>query len=173
MLCYFLCAEVGKNSKWGGLIVTLVVISPCDATVCFIPGFTTTSWVKCRKDYGIRELLTVTWTTHPTFLSYVGRLEKLMKLISHEAGIKHGLQDGIFLWENIQRANLQLFFNYFTNREKIDFLKYRQESKRCQCFLVISILITWVVISLISCIMTKNVHYLKKCLLCWILENVI
>lgn len=50
MLCYFLCAEKRKNTNWGGLIISLVTISPCDATLCFIPGFTTTSWVKCRKE---------------------------------------------------------------------------------------------------------------------------
>lgn len=41
----FLCAGKGKNAKGGGLIASLVIVSPFDATVHFIPGFTTTSWV--------------------------------------------------------------------------------------------------------------------------------
>lgn len=33
MLCYFLCAEKRKNSKGGGLIVSSVVILPCEASL--------------------------------------------------------------------------------------------------------------------------------------------
>lgn len=41
----FLCAGKGKNTKWKGFMVSLAIVSPFDETICFIPGFTATSWV--------------------------------------------------------------------------------------------------------------------------------
>lgn len=131
----FLCARKGRNAKWWGLIRSLVIVSPFDATVH--------AWFYSHHLGLILKVLRC--QRAPYIAMYCGPHFFLFCIYSQAVEIREMILmwsqkwtrlagRSSFLWEKIQRVYFQDSLNYWAKGEKkmLNLLKVRQERKRQQ-----------------------------------------